>query len=112
MVLVCLYPQRLLTKKGKMPSHKAEGLPWNTGIRRGAELQRAPPALLPHIPCVNYIVLPFLSPGTLNLSLPPLYPSPTSVFRNRVPLCSPDYPGTHSVDQASLEFRYQPDSAS
>jgi hypothetical protein len=32
------------------------------------------------------------------------------VFRNRVSLCSPSCPGTHSVDQASL--RNSPSSAS
>jgi hypothetical protein len=34
------------------------------------------------------------------------------VFRDRVSLCSPGYPGTHSVDQASLELRNLPASAS
>jgi hypothetical protein len=32
--------------------------------------------------------------------------------RDRVSLCSPDYPGTHSVDQAGLELRNLPASAS
>jgi hypothetical protein len=34
------------------------------------------------------------------------------VFRDRVSLCSPGCPGTHSVDQASLELRNLPASAS
>jgi hypothetical protein len=34
------------------------------------------------------------------------------VFRDRVSLCSPDCPGTHSVDQADLELRNPPDFAS
>jgi hypothetical protein len=34
------------------------------------------------------------------------------VFRDRVSLCSPGYPGTHSVDQAGLELRNPPASAS
>jgi hypothetical protein len=34
------------------------------------------------------------------------------VFRDRVSLYSPDYPGTHSVDQAGLELRNLPASAS
>jgi hypothetical protein len=34
------------------------------------------------------------------------------VFRDRVSLCSPGCPGTHSVDQAGLEFRNPPASAS
>ena len=34
------------------------------------------------------------------------------VFRDRVPLCSPGYPGTHSVDKAELELRNPPASAS
>jgi hypothetical protein len=34
------------------------------------------------------------------------------VFRDRVSLCSPGCPGTHSVDQAGLELRYPPVSAS
>jgi hypothetical protein len=34
------------------------------------------------------------------------------VFRNRVSLCSPGCPGTHSVDQAGLELRNPPASAS
>jgi hypothetical protein len=32
--------------------------------------------------------------------------------RDRVSLCSPDCPGTHSVDQAGLELRNPPASAS
>jgi hypothetical protein len=34
------------------------------------------------------------------------------VFRDRVSLYSPDCPGTHSVDQAGLELRNLPASAS
>jgi hypothetical protein len=34
------------------------------------------------------------------------------VFRDRVSLCSPDCPGTHFVDQAGLELRNPPASAS
>jgi hypothetical protein len=34
------------------------------------------------------------------------------VFRDRVSLCSPCCPGTHSVDQAGLELRNPPASAS
>jgi hypothetical protein len=34
------------------------------------------------------------------------------VFRDRDSLCSPGYPGTHSVDQAGLELRNPPASAS
>jgi hypothetical protein len=34
------------------------------------------------------------------------------VFRDCVSLCSPDCPGTHSVDQAGLELRNPPASAS
>jgi hypothetical protein len=34
------------------------------------------------------------------------------VFRDRVSLYSPGCPGTHSVDQAGLELRNPPDSAS
>jgi hypothetical protein len=34
------------------------------------------------------------------------------VFPDRVSLYSPDCPGTHFVDQASLELRNPPDSAS
>jgi hypothetical protein len=34
------------------------------------------------------------------------------VFRDRVSLYSPGCPGTHSVDQAGLKFRYLPASAS
>jgi hypothetical protein len=33
-------------------------------------------------------------------------------FRDRVSLCSPGCPGTHFVDQASLELRNLPASAS
>jgi hypothetical protein len=33
-------------------------------------------------------------------------------FQDRVSLCSPGCPGTHSVDQAGLEFRDLPASAS
>jgi hypothetical protein len=34
------------------------------------------------------------------------------VFRDRVSLCSPGCPGSHSVDQAGLELRNLPASAS
>ena len=34
------------------------------------------------------------------------------VFQDRVSLCSPDCPGTHFVDQAGLELRNPPASAS
>jgi hypothetical protein len=34
------------------------------------------------------------------------------VFRDRVSLYSPGYPGTHFVDQAGLELRNSPSSAS
>jgi hypothetical protein len=34
------------------------------------------------------------------------------VFRDRVSLCSPACPGTHSVDKAGLELRNPPASAS
>jgi hypothetical protein len=34
------------------------------------------------------------------------------VFRDRVSLYSPGYPGTHFVDQAGLELRNPPASAS
>ncbi|EDL12147.1 mCG145184, partial [Mus musculus] len=34
------------------------------------------------------------------------------VFRDRVSLCSPGCPGTHSVDQAGLELRNSSASAS
>jgi hypothetical protein len=34
------------------------------------------------------------------------------VFQDRVSLCSPGYPGTHFVDQAGLELRNLPASAS
>jgi hypothetical protein len=34
------------------------------------------------------------------------------VFQDRVPLCSPGSPGTHSVDQAGLKLRNLPASAS
>jgi hypothetical protein len=34
------------------------------------------------------------------------------VFRDRVSLCIPGYPGTHSVDQAGLELRNPLASAS
>jgi hypothetical protein len=34
------------------------------------------------------------------------------VFRDRVSLCSPGRPGTHSVDQVGLELRNPPASAS
>jgi hypothetical protein len=33
-------------------------------------------------------------------------------FQDRISLCSPGYPGTHSVDQAGLKFRNPPTSAS
>jgi hypothetical protein len=34
------------------------------------------------------------------------------VFRDRVSLCSPGCPGTHFIDQAGLELRNPPASAS
>jgi hypothetical protein len=39
-------------------------------------------------------------------------PSPPFFFLDRVSLCSPGCPGTHSVDQAGLELRNPPASAS
>jgi hypothetical protein len=36
----------------------------------------------------------------------------TFIFLDRVSLCSPGCPGTHSVDQAGLELRNPPASAS
>jgi hypothetical protein len=41
-----------------------------------------------------------------------LFSSPFLVFQDRVSLCSPGCPGTHSVDQAALELRNSPASAS
>jgi hypothetical protein len=35
-----------------------------------------------------------------------------ALFEDRVPLCSPGCPGSHSVDQAGLEFGDPPASAS
>jgi hypothetical protein len=34
------------------------------------------------------------------------------IFQDKVSLCSPGYPGTHSVDQGGLELRNLPASAS
>jgi hypothetical protein len=39
-------------------------------------------------------------------------PPPPPSFRDRVSLCSPSCPGTHSVDQAGLKLRNPPASAS
>jgi hypothetical protein len=44
----------------------------------------------------------------LSFSPPPLF----FFFLDRVSLCSPGCPGTHSVDQAGLELRNLPASAS
>jgi hypothetical protein len=43
-----------------------------------------------------------------------LFPGDTLFFsfRNRVSLCSPGCPGTHSVDQAGLDLRNQPVASS
>jgi hypothetical protein len=43
---------------------------------------------------------------------PPPPPTPHPHPRDRVSLCSPGCPGTHSVDQAGLELRNPPASAS
>jgi hypothetical protein len=40
------------------------------------------------------------------------FPGGRGVLRDRVSLCSPGCPGTHSVDQAGLELRDPPSSAS
>jgi hypothetical protein len=59
-----------------------------------------------------------LSSLSLSLSLPSPPPSLFLslsfflVFQDRVFLCSPGCPGTHSVDQAGLELRNPPTSAS
>jgi hypothetical protein len=45
-------------------------------------------------------------PAGLHNETPPFF------FRDSVSLCSPSYPGTHSVDQAGLELRNLPASAS
>jgi hypothetical protein len=42
----------------------------------------------------------------------PSPPFPTPPLQNRVSLCSPGFPGTHSVDQAGLELRNPSASAS
>jgi hypothetical protein len=47
-----------------------------------------------------------------NYSLFPVFLFFLLVFRDRVSLCSPGYPGTHFVDQAGLELRNPPASAS
>jgi hypothetical protein len=65
-----------------------------------------------------------LEEGTVLLTTEPSLQPPVStfclfvfvlfcfVFRDRVSLCSPGCPGTHSVDQAGLELRNLPASAS
>jgi hypothetical protein len=50
-----------------------------------------------------------IHPSLLPSFLPP---PPILVFQDRVSLCSPGCPGTHSVDQAGLELRNPPASAS
>jgi hypothetical protein len=67
----------------------------------------------------NYLNLIFLLCG-LFLGIQPVCIQPVSffffffflVFRDKVSLCSPGCPETHSVDQASLELRNLPASAS
>jgi hypothetical protein len=54
--------------------------------------------------CYSVVISLSLSPS-LSLSL-------FLVFRDRVSLCSPGCPGTHFVDQAGLELRNPPASAS
>jgi hypothetical protein len=51
----------------------------------------------------------------IGLFLPPqqdINQSSIFAFQDRVSLCSPGFPGTHSVDQASLELSDPPASAS
>jgi hypothetical protein len=49
----------------------------------------------------------------LHLALPLLFCfALLCFFETGFPLCSPDYPGTHSVDQAGLKLRNLPASAS
>jgi hypothetical protein len=52
--------------------------------------------------------------GCWELTVGPLKEQPVFFlfFRDRVSLCSPGCPGTHSVDQAGLELRNPPASAS
>jgi hypothetical protein len=58
----------------------------------------------------NYILAPL--PALLFLSFLFCLIVLFFVFRDRVSLCSPGCPGTHSVDQAGLELRNPPASAS
>ena len=51
------------------------------------------------------------TPG-LGLELSDLQSSSFFFFQDRVSLCSPGCPGTHSVDQAGLKLRNSPASAS
>jgi hypothetical protein len=55
---------------------------------------------------------PLQEQSVLVTTEPYLQPHPFLAFQDRVSLCSPGCPGTHSVDQAGLELRNPPASAS
>jgi hypothetical protein len=63
-------------------------------------------SVVPFEPCNCYLLFSFLFCFVFFLFVC------LFVFRDRVSLCSPGCPGTHSVDQAGLELRNPPASAS
>jgi hypothetical protein len=66
--------------------------------------------------CCRPHSLPFLLPPSLSGDLTPFFFFPPFflflVFRDQISLYNPGCPGTHSVDQAGLELRKPPASAS
>jgi hypothetical protein len=84
-----------------MIGHREEILDWAYSMKQTfAKLQRGPLT----IRMQPKYIFPFFISLSLSLSL--------SLSRDRISLCSPGCPGTHSVDQAGLELRNPPASAS
>jgi hypothetical protein len=87
-----------------------------THIIKHTHLQHTRPYYSAHTHTHTTYKRPYCSPSVS----PPPHPDPTHTlrffvfvfFQDRVSLCSPGYPGTHSVDQAGLELRNLPASAS
>ena len=63
-------------------------------------------------PCLKYFVFHKESFLLVKFKYSKFYFFFFLVFRDRISLCSPGYPGTHFVDQAGLELRNPPASAS